>query len=215
MERYTKIVPPVKTRKQFAAEETQRVIVAAASRLFLEHGYHATSIGRIASEAGVAVQTIYNAVGSKRDLLSRMLDSAAAGERAPTPVPEFMRAQAELEPDPRRIIAQLIEFWRGALPRTAPVFRIIREAAAADPEIALLERARAAQRLHNYRQAAQLLVERNALRPEMTIDGAAATIFAIGHPETYRALVLDGGWEDDAWAAWLQATLEAALLRTA
>jgi AcrR family transcriptional regulator len=215
MERYTKIVPPVKTRKQFAAEETQRVIVAAASRLFLEHGYHATSIGRIASEAGVAVQTIYNAVGSKRDLLSRMLDSAAAGERAPTPVPEFMRDQAELEPDPRRIIAQLIEFWRGALPRTAPVFRIIREAAAADPEIALLERARAAQRLHNYRQAAQLLVERNALRPEMTIDGAAATIFAIGHPETYRALVLDGGWEDDAWAAWLQATLEAALLRTA
>jgi AcrR family transcriptional regulator len=215
MERYTKIVPPVKTRKQFAAEETQRVIVAAASRLFLEHGYHATSIGRIASEAGVAVQTIYNAVGSKRDLLSRMLDVAAAGERAPTPVPQFMRDQAELEPDPRRIIAQLIEFWRGALPRTAPVFRIIREAAAADPEIALLERARAAQRLHNYRQAAQLLVERNALRPEMTIDGAAATIFAIGHPETYRALVLDGGWEDDAWAAWLQATLEAALLRTA
>jgi AcrR family transcriptional regulator len=215
MERYTKIVPPVKTRKQFAAEETQRVIVAAASRLFLEHGYHATSIGRIASEAGVAVQTIYNAVGSKRDLLSRMLDFAAAGERAPTPVPQFMRDQAELEPDPRRIIAQLIEFWRGALPRTAPVFRIIREAAAADPEIALLERARAAQRLHNYRQAAQLLVERNALRPEMTIDGAAATIFAIGHPETYRALVLDGDWEDDAWAAWLQATLEAALLRTA
>jgi AcrR family transcriptional regulator len=215
MERYTKIVPPVKTRKQFAAEETQRVIVAAASRLFLEHGYHATSIGRIASEAGVAVQTIYNAVGSKRDLLSRMLDFAAAGERAPTPVPQFMRDQAELEPDPRRIIAQLIEFWRGALPRTEPVFRIIREAAAADPEIALLERARAAQRLHNYRQAAQLLVERNALRPEMTIDGAAATIFAIGHPETYRALVLDGDWEDDAWAAWLQATLEAALLRTA
>jgi AcrR family transcriptional regulator len=215
MERYTKIVPPVKTRKQFAAEETQRVIVAAASRLFLEHGYHATSIGRIASEAGVAVQTIYNAVGAKRDLLSRMLDVAAAGERAPTPVPQFMRDQAELEPDPRRIIAQLIEFWRGALPRTAPVFRIIREAAAADPEIALLERARAAQRLHNYRQAAQLLVERNALRPEMTIDGAAATIFAIGHPETYRALVLDGDWEDDAWAAWLQATLEAALLRTA
>jgi AcrR family transcriptional regulator len=203
---------PVKTRKQFAAEETQRVIVEAASQLFLEHGYHATSIGRIASEAGVAVQTIYNAVGSKRDLLSRVLDFAAAGERSPVPVPQFMREQAEREPDPRRMIAQLIEFWRGALPRTAPVFRIIREAAAADPEIAVLERGRAAQRLHNYRQAAQLLADRDALRPEMTIDGAAAAIFAIGHPETYRALVLDGDWDDDAWANWLQATLEAALL---
>ena len=206
---------PVKTRKQIAAEETQRVIVEAAARLFLEHGYHATSIGRIAAEAGVAVQTIYNAVGSKRDLLSRVLDSAAAGERAPVPVPQFMREQAEPEPDPRRIIAQLVEFWRSALPRTAPVFRIIREAAAADPEIAALERDRQRQRLRNYRHAAQLLADRDALRPGMTIDGAAAAIFAIGHPETYRTLVLDGDWNDNAWANWVQATLEAALLRTA
>ena len=181
---------PVKTRKQFAAEQTQRVIVEAAARLFLERGYHATSIGRIAAEAGVAVQTIYNAIGSKRDLLSRVLDFAAAGDRAPLPVPQFMREQAEPEPDPRQIIAQLVEFWRGALPRTAPVFRIIREAAAADPEIAVLERDRAKQRLSNYRRAAQLIADRDALRPAMTVDGAAAAIFAIGHPETYRALVL-------------------------
>jgi AcrR family transcriptional regulator len=207
-------VKPVKTRKQLAAEETQRVIVEAASRLFLEHGYHATSIGRIASEAGVAVQTIYNAVGSKRDLLSRTLDFAAAGERSPVPVPQFMREQAEAEPDARRIIAQLVEFWRGALPRTAPIFRIIREAAAADPEIAALERGRAAQRLHNYRRAAQVLADRDALRPGMTIAAAAAAIFAIGHSEIYRALVLDGDWDDDAWADWVQGTLEAALLGT-
>jgi AcrR family transcriptional regulator len=208
-------VQPVKSRKQLAAEETQRVIVEAASRLFLERGYHATSIGRIAAGAGVAVQTIYNAVGSKRDVLSRVLDFAAAGERSPAPVPQFMREQAESEPDPRRIIAQLVEFWRSALPRTAPVFRIIREAAAGDPEIAALERGRTAQRLRNYEQAAQLLVERDALRAGMTIQSAAAAIFAIGHPETYRALVLDGDWDDDAWSNWTQATLEAALLPTA
>jgi AcrR family transcriptional regulator len=160
------------------------------------------------------MQTIYNAVGSKRDLLSRVLDFAAAGERAPVPVPQFMRDQADREPDPRRVIAQLIEFWRGALPRTAPVFRIIREAAATDPEIAALERGRAAQRLRNYRQLAQLLADRGALRPGLAVDGAAAAIFAIGHPETYRTLVLDGDWDDDAWASWLQATLEAALLGT-
>jgi AcrR family transcriptional regulator len=208
-------VQPVKTRKQLAAEETQRVIIEAASRLFLRHGYNATSIGRIAAEAGVAVQTIYNSVGSKRDLLSRVLDFAAAGERAPAPVPQFMREQAESESDPRRMIAQLVEFWRGALPRTAPVFRIIREAAAADAEIAALERRRSAQRLRNYRLAAQLLADRNALRPGMTIDEAAAAIFAIGHPESYRALVLDGCWDNDAWSNWVRATLEAALLRTA
>lgn len=208
-------MPAVKTRKQLAAEETQRVIVEAASRLFLEHGYHGTSIGRIASEAGVAVQTIYNAVGSKRDLLSRVLDFAAAGERSPTPVPQFMRAQAEAEPDPRRVIAQIVEFWRGALPRTAPIFRVIREAAAADAEVAALERSRSSQRLGNYRQAAQLLADRDALRSGVSIDDAAAAIFAIGHSEIYRALVPEGDWDDDAWAGWAQATLEAVLLANA
>jgi AcrR family transcriptional regulator len=205
-------MPPVKTRKQLAAEDTQRVIVEAASRLFLEHGYHATSIGRIAAEAGVAVQTIYNAIGSKHDVLSRVLDFAAAGERAPVPVAQFMREQAELEPDPRRLIAQLVELWRSALPRTAPIFRIIREVAATDPEIAELERARAAQRLANYGHAARMLAERAALRSGMTIEAAAAVIFAIGHPETYRALVLDGDWDNAGWVKWAQNTLENTLL---
>src|ERR1700681_2826242 len=105
----------VKTRQGIGAEETQQVIVQTAARLFLERGYHATSIGQIAAEAGVAVQTIYNSIGSKRDVLSRALDFAAAGERAPVPVPQFMREQAELEADPVRVIEQLVEFWHGAL----------------------------------------------------------------------------------------------------
>jgi AcrR family transcriptional regulator len=195
----------VKNRQQIAAEETQRVIVEAAARLFLERGYHSTSIGQIAQEAGVA---------SKRDVLSRVLDFAAAGERAPLPVPQFMREQTEREVDSVRIIEQLVEFWRGALPRTASVFRIIRDAAGIDPEAATLDRDRAAQRLRNYEIAARLLDQRGALRDGLTIDQAAATIFTIGHPETYRTLVLDGNWDDHHWAAWARATLEAALIKS-
>ncbi len=213
LEAYPNSMSPVKTRQQIAAEETQRAIVEAAALLFVQQGYHATSIARIASEAGVAVQTIYNSVGSKSEILSRVLDFAAAGERAPVPVPVFMREQTEREPDPRAIVAQLVEFWRGAMPRTAPVFRIIRDAAAVDPDAAQLERARAAQRLRNYGEAAQLLADRRALRAGLTTDQAAAAIFAIGHPETYRSLVLEGAWSDELWAAWAQAALEAALLK--
>ncbi len=187
-------------------------ILPTALTLFGEHGYHGTSIGKIASEAGVAVQTIYNSVGTKRDVLSRVLDFAAAGERAPVPVPQFMADQAERETDPRQIVVQLVEFWRGALPRTAPVFRVIREAAALDADAATLERARAAQRLRNYTTAARLLAERGVLHPQLTSEQAAATIFAIGHPDTYRTLVLEGEWDDDRWAAWVQGALEAALL---
>ncbi|MDQ6804616.1 MAG: TetR/AcrR family transcriptional regulator [Actinomycetota bacterium] len=203
---------PVKRRQRIAAEETQRVIVLAAAELFFEHGYHATSISRIAAAAGVAVQTIYNSIGSKSDLLSRVLDYAAAGERAPVSVPTFMREQAESESDPAQIIDQLVTFWQGALKRTAPVFQVIREAAAIDPEAAALENKRAAQRLRNYQIAARILKDRGALRDDLTLDQAAAAIFAIGHPEAYRTLVLEGSWNERQWANWARTTLETALL---
>jgi AcrR family transcriptional regulator len=201
-----------KTRRQIAAEGTQRAIIEAAHSLFLERGYQATSIGAVAARAGVAVQTIYNSVGSKRDLLSRVLDYAAAGERAPTPVPVFMRDQTEHEPDPQAIIDQLVEFWRGGLERTAPVFQVIRQAAALDPEVAALESQRAEQRLRNYGIAARILAERGALREGLTPDDAAAVIFTLGHPDQYRFLVKEQGWPMDRWAAWVRSALVAALL---
>lgn len=201
-----------KTRNEIAAEATQRVIVEAAARLFQESGYQATSMTAIAREAGVAVQTIYNAVGSKRDVLSRVLDFAAAGDEAPRAVPAFMQERTENATDGRAIVAQIVEFWRGALPRTAPVLGIIRQGAALDPEVAALEVQRAEQRLGNYGRAARLLAERGLLRPGLDEDEAAAIIFAVGHPDLYRFLVTDHGWSSDRWVAWVSGTLESALL---
>jgi AcrR family transcriptional regulator len=212
LQRYAKRIGPVNTRQQIAAEQTQRVIVEAAAKLFLDGGYHATSIGQIAAQAGVAVQTIYNSIGSKREVLSRVLDFAAADERAPASVPQFMGEQSEREADPIRIIEQLVEFWLGALPRTAPVLRVMREAAGIDPGVATLERDHAVQRLCDYEAAARLLDERGALRDGLTIDQAAAAIFAIGHPETYRTLVLEGSWDGRRWAEWARTALAATLI---
>ncbi|HYM56402.1 MAG TPA: TetR/AcrR family transcriptional regulator [Solirubrobacteraceae bacterium] len=203
MERYSRSGRG-RTRQQIAAQETKRAIVEGATRLFGTRGYHATSLGLIASEAGVAVQTIYNSVGSKRDVLSAVLDLAAAGEGAPV----FS------EPDPRRIIARLVEFWRGSLPRTARLLRVVGEAAAADPEGAALERARNGRELRGCADVARLLADRGALRTGLSVDHGAAAIFAIGHPETYRTLVLEGTWEGERWSAWARAALEAALLQS-
>jgi len=138
MEWYSSIMAERKSRREINAEATQRAIVESAARLFVEQGYAPTTVGQIARESGVAVQTIYNAVGSKRDLLIRVLDFAAAGDRAPRTVPSFMQEQAEAEPDPRKVIALLVDFWRGGLQRTAPIFEVIRQAAALDPDIAVI-----------------------------------------------------------------------------
>ena len=202
----------VKSRREIAAEATQRVIVETAARLFVEQGYAPTTISQIARESGVAVQTIYNSTGSKRELLSRVLDFAAAGDKAPRPVPAFMQEQAEAEPDARKVIAQLVEFWRGGLERTAPIFEVIRQAAALDPEIATLETERAQARLRNYGMAGRMLADRGQLRSGLSPDAAAAVIFSLGHPESYRLLVHKSGWSSEQWATWVTDALEAALL---
>ncbi len=203
----------VKSRRDLAAEATLRTIVETATRLFVERGYAGTTITQIARESGVAVQTIYNSAGSKPQLLSLVLSRAAAGDRAPRPVPAFMTEQAQAEPDPRKVVAQLVEFWTGGLARTAPIFEVIRQAAAIDPEIARLETERSQQRLANYAIAGRLLAERGDLRPGLTPEHAAAIIFSLGHPESYRLLVGNSGWSTERWAAWVTDALSAALLR--
>jgi AcrR family transcriptional regulator len=203
---------PVKGRRRQAAEDTRRAIIDAALAAFVADGYAATTIARIAADAGVAVQTVYNAVGGKAELLSRALDAAAAGDRAPVPVPVFMREQAARAADAGGVIDALVAFWEGAFPRTGPVFAVIRQAAALDPEIAALELRRSRARLRNYGEAAAELRARGALRAGLSDEDAAALIHAIGHPEAYRFLIGECGWPPTRWADWARDGLRAALL---
>jgi hypothetical protein len=160
----------------------------------------------------VALQTVYNAVGAEREVLFRVLEHAAAGEEAPTPIRQFMQERTEREPDPLKIVALMVEFFAGALQRTAGIRRMIREAAALDPEVARREREGTAGRRRNYALGATLLHERGALRDGLTVEQGAAAIFAVSHPDVYRSLVEDGGWTIDEWKGWARATLEGVLL---
>ena len=53
--------------------------MAAAARVFLEHGYAGATIPAIAAEAGVALQTVYRAAPSKAGLLEAAVTAAVAG----------------------------------------------------------------------------------------------------------------------------------------
>lgn len=53
--------------------DTRRRVLAAAERLFLQRGYHATSIRDIAGQAGVAVGSVFNAHPSKAAILTDVL----------------------------------------------------------------------------------------------------------------------------------------------
>src|SRR5206468_10343193 len=58
--------PGLRERKK---QQTRESIAAAAHRLFVEHGYHATTLPDIAEAADVSTRTIFAYFPSKEDIL--------------------------------------------------------------------------------------------------------------------------------------------------
>ncbi len=55
-------------------ERTRQAILDAAEQLFLEQGYHATSMRQIASQAGIAVGGVYNHFAGKEAIFVALLE---------------------------------------------------------------------------------------------------------------------------------------------
>ncbi len=157
----------------------------------------------IADTAEVAVQTIYNSVGSKRDLLNGVLDLSAAGHSAPRPVREFMQERVAATQTTAALIGVLADWFVEVGERTAPIQQVIRQAAAVDSEVAQLEKQRSRQRFENYKLAAAALAERGAMPKGTSHEDAAGLIWTIGHPEVYRFFVLELGWPPARYRAWI------------
>jgi AcrR family transcriptional regulator len=103
---------PVKPRGS-RTRATRRKITDTATELFVLDGYSATTLERIASRAGVAVQTVYFHFGNKSGVLREAVDVAAVGDDQPVAMLDRpWLEQARAEPDP-------YERWRPS-PSCAP-----------------------------------------------------------------------------------------------
>jgi len=63
----------VKSARSLQSEETASKIFHQAMRLFLEKGYHGTSIGDITKSAGITIGAVYWHFKSKEDLLEKIV----------------------------------------------------------------------------------------------------------------------------------------------
>lgn len=193
------------------AADTRELIVSTAGMLFSRNGFVATTIEGIAGESGVAVQTVYNSVGNKAALLSAVLDAAASGEDSASTVLEMMRERTADAADLGALLEVLADWFVEVNQRTEGIVGVIAQAAAVDPAVAKLERDRALQRLHRYREAAAAARARGGLGSGMSDGDAAATIWSLGHPQVYRTMVQDEGWTVPAYREWVLRSLSAVL----
>ena len=180
-------------RRDAQARATRGSILDAAGHLFIAHGYAATTLQAIADQAGVAVQTVYAAFGSKRELMRQLIESTIAGDDNPAPVTERAEAKAvAAEPDVRRRAELDATFARAIVRRVGPIVRVAEEAAASDPELAaMMERIKAARR-DEMLVSAGLLGGHEGLR--LDPEEAAATLYVLYSPHVADMLMRDHGW---------------------
>lgn len=167
----------------------------------MANGYTATTVADIAAEAGVALQTVYSAAGSKAYLLAALLDQA----RMDAGISDI-NGVARRDDGPRAVIESGPRVRRAMMEHAGDVIQLLAENAATDPEIGrawheLLGRAHA-----GALAAMGSLDAYGVLRPGLTPEDAADQASAIMHP-TALLFLLDRGWDHDRIEVWLLDTL--------
>jgi AcrR family transcriptional regulator len=197
------------------AAHTRARILEAAHRVFLERGYAGATIPRIASEAGVAVETIYRAAPGKPGLLAAVVETALAGgmDNAELPVEQRPGIRRVIEEeDPVRKLQLYAATQPGVYGRAGALLRVLDEAATSIPELARLRGRYAARRLEGMRQLATQLAEQGTLRAELSLQDAADILVTVCSRANYDSLVTERGWGPEDYRDWVADTLVRTLL---
>ncbi|MBV9836714.1 MAG: helix-turn-helix transcriptional regulator [Solirubrobacterales bacterium] len=185
----------------------------AAEILFTRDGYAAATMTAIADEADVAVQTLYAVFGTKRAILTELIDARVAGDGQARSLLAREEWQAmERERDPREQIARFAAIATRIGTRSAAINEVMAAAASADPEIAALYKRQRQDRYRAEHRLARSLARKRALAPGLAEAQAADIIWAIATTGTYRALVHERGWTAEQYEHWLSGILAATLL---
>lgn len=201
---------PARSRPDGRRQRSQRTrarIVAAAARLFVDHGYQATTIEAVAEEAGVAVQTVYYVFGTKPNLLAATLDATIAGDDEPIPVAERPWVERlAASPDPASAIALLVGAAVAILTRVAPIHEVVRQAAT-DPDVGALLADNRRRRRADQRRLVEELHRAGHLHPGLGVDTAADVVYGLMNEEVFQLLTVDCGWDVDRFRQWATALM--------
>lgn len=196
------------------ARLTRRRVVDAARRLFVVQGYPGTTLAAVAAEAGVSVQTIYNAVGGKAALLKEVYDTTLAGDDVPVAMAERAEFRAVAEaPDARSCLAAYARMGRVLGERLVDlVTALVAGAAAGDPDLRALVDVTEGQRATGTAMVAAQVARRFGLRAGLDTDEAAAVLWTLTAHEVMDRLVRRRGWTWDRYEAWLATAMADALV---
>ena len=195
------------------SRRTRRAIVRAATDLFVDRGYGATTIAQIADAAGVAAPTVYASYGTKVAILSAALDQAIAGddEEVVVNARDWM-APVWTAPSAAERLAAYAAACRRMMLGAGDIFAVVTAAASTDAELADLAATTEQRRRLGATAVVDSVLEVGALRDGLDRDDAVDVLWLLNSPVVFTHLVRGAGWSPDRYERWLAGAFERELL---
>ena len=193
--------------RQRQADETRGRIAAAARQLILNKGYEAATIEAIAREAGVATPTVYAVFGSKRRILTELIDRAAFG-----PTYQDLVGEVKELVDPVARLRLAARIARQVYDSERSEFDLLRKAGVVIPELAAIEREKECGRYEGQAPTITLLIQSGRLLPGLDEKEARDIFWTITGRDIYRMLVIERKWSSDRYEKWLSDAIVSALV---
>ena len=190
--------------RQASARRTRRRVLAAAHHLFVKRGYAQTTMVAIAKRAGVSIETVYESVGGKAQLVRYLVETALSGTDEPVP-PEQRRGIAEIhaEPSARRKLVLFAGVVRPMLQRLAPIWQVVAEAAPHDADLRAMLLQLRGRHVSSMRMVIEHIATAGQLRSNISIDTARDVLWAMNSPEFYWLLAVGRDWSGEQLEEWL------------
>lgn len=167
----------------------------------------------IATEAGVALKTVYLAFQTKSGLLRTLWNLLLRGDESDRPVGERRWYLDVLEEkDPERQLRLNASNSAAGKQRISAILEVIRSAAAAEDVAELWQRIQTEYHA-NQRAIVERLHQRRHLRKGLDVERATDILWTINHPNTWQLLVVDRGWTPEQYEHWTGDLACAQLLR--
>lgn len=205
---------PYDNRRRLAQVRATRLrVIEAAKGLFIENGYPATTLESVADAADVPLPTLYRLFGSKRTLLTAVLDTSFVGDDEPIAFVDRQAVQSALsEPDPKKMLDALARIGREFMDRSSAILHVLASAAQVDNEAAGVLAEIRRQRHTGQSRIVAALLDRGALDPSLKPAEAADFVYLLWSPDAHWILTVERGWTPEQYEAWLSRSLHRTLL---
>jgi hypothetical protein len=153
------------------------------------------------------------AFGSKPALLRQILDEALAGDDEPVPVAQRPWFAPVLEAtDPAAVLDAYAGVCTLIGSRAARMFEVVHRAAGDSPELTELWATLGRNRRSGAEMVVRRAVETGAVRDDIPADHVVDSLWMFNDPALYTALVVERGWPESGFTAWLAGQMRAAVL---